>query len=470
MNDLLTEALEELDQIVVEEYGLKYSTKLYEARDDEDDGVVMTPFRRMGSFPARALRYRKAKNVMNKYINKIDRKSDKIIRRFIREIDKTIPSITKRGQALKSELEAAKKKGDKVLAKSIVNQQSKFLQDVKADNEARLGQLQNGFDALINTYTEAIHHRIDEPGYVLKVELSAKGKAELKALWEEKIAKLRQEFYGKTLEAINNKNINELEGLVSLLEVEVEEAEIESRRRGRRQRDLVGTGTTSTSTPDSDDEPDPITPKSGGPTSVFKELKKLLDEKLPEGLLDVDEPYKARDSKNRPYDVYIEVDDEAEKITAVYYDSDEDYEDGNPAKEDDIKDKHDINALVDEIERGEQADADERRDLELEGFEETLVNHLSTMFKTREKFLKDAFDSGFYLDYNNTGKLKKLAQYIVGEIADNPGAYPKQEKILKNQTISDRQMVNLFLRKFIKGFESLKESFISLEEYKKLHS
>ncbi len=190
MNDLLKEAFEELDQIVQEEYGIKYSMKLYEA-SDEDDEKFATPFKRAGSFPARALRYRKAKNVMNKYISKINRKSNKIISRFISEIDKTLPKITKRGDNLKAELAQAKKSGDKVAAKSIVNQQSKFLEDVKKDNEARLGQLQNGFDNLINTYTEAIHRRIDEPGYVLRVELSDKGKAELKALWDEKIAKLR---------------------------------------------------------------------------------------------------------------------------------------------------------------------------------------------------------------------------------------------------------------------------------------
>ena len=170
---LSEEVLSELDIIVKEEYGRTYALSLFEA--DEDDDVISTPFSRAASFPARALRFKKAKNVMNKYAKKILSKIDKIIDRFEAEIDKSIPQITAKGKDLQAQLDAAKSSGDEVEAKSVVNQQKKFTEEVKQNQEQRVTNLNQTIENLINTYTTAIHKRIDEPGYVLKVEISDKG-------------------------------------------------------------------------------------------------------------------------------------------------------------------------------------------------------------------------------------------------------------------------------------------------------
>ncbi len=95
------------------------------------------------------------------------------------------------------------------------------------------------------------------------------------------------------MEAINNKNISELENLTAHLEVEVEEARIESDRRRRRQRDKKPEGTDSGA-------PVPAIPATDGEPAVeptpeeldeFERIKKYLDDNLPDGLLDVDESY-----------------------------------------------------------------------------------------------------------------------------------------------------------------------------------
>ena len=167
MSELLKEAFNELDRIVLEEYGRTYALSLFEA--DDDDDVLSTPLSRVASFPARALRYKKAKAVMEKYGRRINSKIDSIIDKFESEIDKSIPQIATKGRDLQQQLKAAKESGDDVGAKSIVNQQRKFKEEVKRDQEARIANLNQTIDNLINTFTNAIHKRIDEPGYVLRV-------------------------------------------------------------------------------------------------------------------------------------------------------------------------------------------------------------------------------------------------------------------------------------------------------------
>lgn len=467
MSKILKEVFEELDLIVREEYGRTYALSLFEAEDDDD--ALSTPISRGASFPARALRFKKAKNVMNKYAKKIISKYDKIIKNFEAGIDKSIPQITKKGEDLQSRLEAAKQAGDRTEVKSIVAQQEKYNDEVKKDLELRVTNLNSAIDNLIEVYTSAIHKRIEEPGYVLKVELSPKGQAELKFLWQEKVAEIKQQGYEKLVRIINNKNIKGLESLIARLEVEIKDEEDERRRwrsssRSNRSPEEGGSGQDKSSK-------DPS--KGGNKESEYSKLKKYLDDELPNGILEEDEPYKYFVPGKKHMDVYIELDDDGEKITAVFYEAGQDINDNDPVREEDLKDTKDVDDLVDGIEKGEEVESDAERDNRYQEYAKTLYTQLETLFKVRPKYVKDAFDFNFYSTYDDRKKMKELVLYIIGEIADNPEKYKIQEKKLKAESLGDRNLVILFLKKFVPGFEAEQrknESFLSLDEYKKLNS
>jgi hypothetical protein len=469
MANLFEQVLAELDEIVFSEYGRNHTLSLLEA-DNDDDDVISTPFSRAASFPARALRYKKAKSVMNKYAKKILSKIDKIIDRFETEIDKSIPQITAKGKDLQAQLNAAKSSGDEVEAKSVVNQQKKFTEEVKQNQEQRVANLNQTIENLINTYTTAIHKRIDEPGYVLKVEISDKGKADLKFMWDELVSAVKQKSYEKLVKIINNKNIKGLESLVSRLEVEIEKAEDERRRfrsssRSNRSPEEGGSA---------QDKPGKDPSKDPDKESEYTKLKKYLDDELPEGILEEDEPYKYAVKGGQLYDLYFEIDDNEEKITAVFYEDGANIDDEDPVKEHEIKDATEIDDIVDRIQKGSEAEEDVQKEKRIEKYESTLFDHLDTLFRTREKLIKDVFSSTFYNDYSNAKDLKRFVKYMVGKIMDRPADYQKQEKIMNTGSLSDRQMVNLFLKKFYQSYNKDKgtsnESFMSLSEYKKLNS
>ena len=106
--------------------------------------------------------------------------------------------------------------------------------------------------------------------------------------------------------------------------------------------------------------------------------------------------------------------------------------------------------------------------------EKILFDYLETLFKNRAKYIKQTFDSGTYQEYADTNKMKDFVRYMVGEIMDNPDQYDKQAKILQNKTISDKQLLVLFFKVFMKGFEEQKdeqsnEGFLSLYDYIEKH-
>lgn len=482
MSKFSQEVLDELDIIVKEEYGKLYSMKLFEA-DNDDDDVLSTPISRAASFPARALRFKKAKSVMKKYEKKILTKIDKVIARFEKELDKSIPQITTRGKDLQAALEAAKRSGDEVEAKAIVNQQKKFNEDVKKNQDERANNLNQTIDNLITTYTTAIHKRIDEPGYVLKVEISDKGKADLKFMWDEIVSTIKQKGYEKLVKVINNKNVKELESLVSRLEVEIEKAEDERRRwRSSSSRSsLSGAGSSSAgdgATGGDKGKPDPAKPAKDGADSSgsqdYKDLKKYLDEELPMGILEDNESYKYTTVGGKIFDVYFEIEDRDEKIVALFFEDGADTEDTDPVKEVEIKEKSEIDDIVDGINKGEESHDAAQTDAKYQKYAETLYNSLETMFQTRKKYITDVFNSTFYNEYSDKKQLKQFVKYVIGQIADHPDEYSKLEKVLKNQSISDRYLINLFLKKFYKDFKKAEgttdESFVSLSNYKKLNS
>jgi hypothetical protein len=317
-------AEKELKDILMEEY----QYPLFE----DDDSKYLAPLKRIASFPARAIRYRKAKSVMNKYAKKILRKAEKIIGKFETELEKSVKEIQIKGQDLQAKLKLARTSNNPIEEKTVINQQKKFKADVEKNQSDRINHLNQSVDNLIQAYTNGIHKRIDEPGYVLKTELSDTGKADLKFLWEEYISNVKQQIYEKLIKIINNKNVKGMETLIARLEVEIEDAE-DQRLLSRRSRTSIFKQEKKEYKEEKEEEkiaakkekepeekPEEIESKEDNVgKEAFNSLKKYLDDELPEGILDDDEAYAVQTGRPPEYlDLYFEIDDKAQTITALF--------------------------------------------------------------------------------------------------------------------------------------------------------
>lgn len=101
---------------------------------------------------------------------------------------------------------------------------------------------------------------------------------------------------------------------------------------------------------------------------------------------------------------------------------------------------------------------------------------METLFDNRSKYIKSTFDLGTYQEYKDKKRMKDFVRFIVGEVMDRPEEYEKQDKILQNKTISDKQLVVLFLKVFMDKFEKYEEEqeeknegFISFYDYIENH-
>jgi hypothetical protein len=424
------EALNELDIIVKEEYGRTYALSLFEA--DEEDDVLSTPISRAASFPARAIRYKKAKSVMNKYARKILSKIDKIIDRFEAEIDKSIPQITAKGKDLQNQLNAAKSSGDQVEAKSVVNQQKKFTEEVKQNQEQRVSNLNQTIENLINTYTTAIHKRIDEPGYVLKVEISDKGKADLKFSWDELVSSVKQKSYEKLVKIINNKNIKALESLVSRLEVEIEKADDERRKYRSSSRSIKS---------DEEDPKKSLEKKLKDPKSDFEKLLAYLNEKLNKiGGEGIGDKYTAARDENgtlKIYEVDFHVDLGEEKIEANYYEEDSD----DISFSEEIDSAKEADSVLEDIESSIDIDANTKTDSQEEKLRRSLLAKLDTLFKSTafvEKNLK-GYD---HILKNYKKSPDEFAGKVIEALIKEKDIYSKEIEQIKT-TLPEKRLMEL---------------------------
>lgn len=485
----------ELDDIVFEEYGYTYHNDLFEAKDD---GKFETPVNRLLSFPARAIRYKKAKSIMSKYSRKILRKSETIIERFQLELNKSIIQIKKRGVELQKQLDNARLKGDDTGEKAAINQQKKFKTDVENNQTARVQHLNQSIDNLITAYTNGINKRIEEPGYVLKVELSDKGKADLKFFWEEHVSLIKQQVYEKLIKIINDKNVKGLETLIAKLEVEIDDAEdkrmVVRRSRGdifrsekkeleQKKREQMMGGKNKISSESEPEESKPRTVSTAGTPEKtkseselsdedFNKIYKYLDEELPNGILEENEPYRVAykvKEISHSFDAYLQISKERKEIQIALYKIDQVPEDDESIKEFPIENMEEAENFSDAVAAGEEDRGYEERDVKAEKYSEVIADYLEIFFKTKKKRIVDALSFGFYNDFKGAHRIQEFSKYMAAEILDNPKHYAKFLKLLQNESFTDQQLILLML-KFKDGFEkSLKESFFTLKDYVKHH-
>ncbi len=102
-------------------------------------------------------------------------------------------------------------------------------------------------------------------------------------------------------------------------------------------------------------------------------------------------------------------------------------------------------------------------------YEKTLYDYMETLFDNRAKYIKSSFDIKTYQELKDKKKMRRFVQYIVGEVMDDPDEHDKQEKLLKSESISDKNLIILFLKVFLNKFEDFEwlqnESFVSFYNY-----
>jgi len=171
-----------LNEYFSENKPLKVNETMILEKGEDDDGIFGKIIDRGLSFVPRAMRFGKAKKIMKRSLTKFISKSKGVINKFAKSFQKKVSIIDPEYKKLKKQADKLAEDGKDVDAKSIMENQLKELEEYKKDQMAILDK---GIDDILQAYTNAIDKRIDSPGFVFNVELSEKGKGELKAKWQQ---------------------------------------------------------------------------------------------------------------------------------------------------------------------------------------------------------------------------------------------------------------------------------------------
>lgn len=429
----------ELDQIISKEYG--DAKPLLEKTGSEDDSVLTTPFNRMLSFPARAIRYRKAKNVMIRYSKKIISRVEKIIRKFEGELDKSITQITEKGKDLQNQVERAKKAKDEVELRAVVNQQKKFKSEVEKNQDARVQHLQQSIDNLIQAYTTGIHKRIEQPGYVLKVELSDKGQADLKFLWEEYVSKIKQQTYEKLIKIINNKHVKGLEKMIARLEVEIEDAE------DRRYKNKMWRNRSA------QDEKQTIEKKLENPESEFERLVVYLREELERFGDGLEDQYKVAIDEGgelKVYDISFAFDMDSEILEITYYEE----ESEDPIKKEEIRNNAEVDKIIEDIEATKKIESSEKEERQEEKLSRALASRLEILLKNPVRDVQRKVGEDLIDSYKKDPRT--FSEKAIEVLLNDPDIYKEKIKAIE-RGISNPTLIDLLvqLRSELRGEPSI---------------
>jgi hypothetical protein len=150
---------------------------------DDDDGMLGKILDRGLSFVPRAMRFKKAKKIMGKSLAGFSSKAKALVTKFSAGFKSKVATIDKEyTKLIKDKVKPLIEEGKTKEAVELLEGQKKELEDYKKE---QMSILDKGIEDILGAYTNSINHRIDNPGFVLNVELSEKGKGELKAKWEE---------------------------------------------------------------------------------------------------------------------------------------------------------------------------------------------------------------------------------------------------------------------------------------------
>lgn len=184
---------------------------LFEANDDDDS--VGNIIDKGLSYVPRAMRFKKAKTVMKKSLNLYIAKAKKIIISFDKISISKIDNIAKEYLNLKNGQikKLIKDEKPEEAAKALQS----FLTELEQYKKEQIARLDKNIENVHQAYTNAVEKRIDSPGFVFNVELSEKGKGELKAKWQElsATADMKIDEY-KTSTILKNEGFKKLDSIV----------------------------------------------------------------------------------------------------------------------------------------------------------------------------------------------------------------------------------------------------------------
>lgn len=193
----------------------------------EDESIFGKVIDRGLSFVPRAMRFKKAKKVMQKSLIEFVKKAKSIIKKFDTTFNEKIKIIDTEYRKLVDEKISPLLKDDKTEeALSILENQRKELEEYKKE---QMNILNKSIDDILTPYTNSIEKRIDSPGFVLNVELSEKGKGELRAKWQELAASQKLELDKDKTNIIKSSGYKRLDEMIA--EVTKLIAEIKNKER-----------------------------------------------------------------------------------------------------------------------------------------------------------------------------------------------------------------------------------------------
>lgn len=193
---------------------------LVEAKGD-DDGVLGSIIDRGLTFVPRAMRFKKAKKVMKKSLVGYTKKAKNLIQKFTKSLNVKVDKVANEYKKLKKEkILPLLEEGKREEAIKLAKDQLKELEEYK---KQQMESLSKGINQILESYTSSINNRIDNPGFVLNVELSERGKGELKAKWQELVAIQNTKIDEYKTDIIKSEGWKKLDEMISELSGFVEQ-------------------------------------------------------------------------------------------------------------------------------------------------------------------------------------------------------------------------------------------------------
>lgn len=189
--------------------------------NEDEKGVFGTIIDKTKSFLPRVLRFSRAKKVMKNYLKGFEKKSLSLIKHFEKNIKNISDTADKNFEKFKRDkLESLKAMDRLDLA---VNLAVSYKKDVTSLKENEIKKINTMVEKILDSYTASMEKRIDSPGFIINVELSDKGKGNLKAKWIELSNIKKMEIDQKLLELVNNAGLDKLDEINAELDSFIEE-------------------------------------------------------------------------------------------------------------------------------------------------------------------------------------------------------------------------------------------------------
>ena len=182
--------------------------------EDNPGGPVSNAFKAIRSAPARALRRKRARSIMQKYKLKIEGKIDEILQRYMKNASLLEDKIAERVNRVK----ASSMSED---AKS--HQYDDILDDLRSSMEGILRSAREAVNEYIKTYEDSFQQRLDRPGSITGTQFMPEDKTNLLSEWKSVIEELNYYIQTRLLDFVDLVSISELSGIKSELKQFIED-------------------------------------------------------------------------------------------------------------------------------------------------------------------------------------------------------------------------------------------------------